>query len=324
MIAEVTSRVGADGWFPTFYCLTSRVAWDLCRILRLRRFHGGLMCPQASPPSFGPAGSCVPQRGGSCDECSSYHVETVYALGHKWRRECETARYVDPIDFVRRNARDRWGDTVAKADGAQYGWLQKPRRTVFESKWIDGALDGDRLAKELLYLVLCYVQGYDPPEPGKPLPYERFAKRLSTPSAPRNASGVARDIENLLLRLEEVRPRWTEEHVYAHSQHLARHRGIDDYWDAGPLDEPSAAMDVEYQSDEESLLLGWAQAIFRTAACKVRQGRAAEAALVEEITRKAGKWAALRAQRDPKSWRALLREVQSLAAAGATGVESAA
>ena len=307
MAAQDVGAGRCNVWFSSFYQLTSKVVWEASRTPRARRHHGGSRC-RATPPKLGVASVPVSERGVECPECSSAHLEAVYAIGVKWRRRA-TERPVDPVAFARREARDRWLDVVTKADGAEFGWLQKPRRTVFASRWIDQALGGDTYLKELLLLAIRYVQGHDAPEAGRPFPYDRFSARLSSANNSLSSRQVAADLEAVFRKLEKARPLWVARHLYAHSQHLTRVGGFDE---SSPAKAPE---DLPEQCDENSLLVGWAFRALEAA----RQSNDPAATLYEAIAQREGRSAADRARAAEVDWRWLMNHL-----AVASGAVSAA
>jgi len=304
---EFGESTGRRGSFEQFYALVSTVVWQSTRKVAQSKYHAGIDC-KAAPPRFGVAGAYLPaaNRQVECHPCASAHVQTVHLIYLKWEREMEKGTDPDPVRFARMHAEHRWGDTVAKAEGSEFGWIQQPTRTVYRSSWIRDALGDDPRLLELLLMVLRFVQSHDPIEQGHDFPYVRFARRLVDSGVATTPQKVGDDIERLLGLLAAVRPNWVAKEIYGKSQHLARTHGLDDRWqdeDVVAVEVPAPAVDVDLVA---------VRGVLRAAAARGCSGAPGKEALWVELVAAYGEAVAGRVRADKGLWRAVVARVQAM------------
>ena len=298
-----TGRGPSDGAVPlsfdAFLADYGLLVWFAIRRERARRFHGGDSgrCPQRVPPLPHPLQNL--DRQGSCHECVSAYLETALVL---WSELCRALvagdrKAADQAAFLRARAKDRFRDTIRRANHQERGHLTRVHRTVHDSAWIDQALNGDEQRKWLLEDLIRYVQSDDPPEPSVPFPYGRLADRHGlTEEAARTELG------EILDRLLRTRPAWVDEHVFRPlSEKLASHGG----WDETRYDPPA-------DHDQDSHEHGTAACLLDAAARSTRAGCSPARALHEAIRQRVGPRAARRALDSPH-WPALVAYVATLA-----------
>ena len=189
--------------FPAFYVQVSEVVWTRTRKRAWQYFHG-FPC-NSRPPRIG-LGGVFAERDRSvkqCPECASAHMLAVQGIFLEFEEAVRSGEDVDPVTFARKYAVRRWQDAVRINDGADFNSLQRPKRTIEESAWIVGALEADEYLIAVGVLILWFTQGHDAPEPGHEFPYVRFADQLVGKGWETTPSQVAKDVAEVLQRLDE-------------------------------------------------------------------------------------------------------------------------
>lgn len=271
----MTTAVFTTASFDDFYALTYTTMWRATTRDRARIFHGGAPCPQAPLP---PKSRAAAESATCCPDCTASVDDALMTLYTKWVADNAAGNVTDPVTFAIRNSRHRFSDSHEKEQHAHHGTLQRPKRAIFDAEWVDTALDGDDHAKEVAYLIVCFVQGHDQPEPGSWFPYHRWADHFGC-HGPDAAGRMAAEVDDVIARLRAAKPNWVARNIDAHTRHLARVAGIS-----------TAATDHDNRSDdvpdpqstiEDDTML--AKATLRAARAAIATGAPPAAALVSAI-----------------------------------------